>query len=185
MALPLTTPALAPSDIPLTLRAIWVMDQRLTAASKSGGLLHGLNYSHEAKKAAQGAKDLPYAALHTVEDEEGVGLGAGNNIGLVRSVFMQVAGRRDYGLFRRDMSAPVMDPGKQGRGVLEWIEYIKDAIERHANGTVDWALEGSLVKPLIFRARQQETDDEQSVSYLLEISYEFPALCRGNRTAAI
>ena len=139
-------------DIPNSLAPLWVIDKRLSYHSEqgSGRIADGFKYDREGCIEADGVEDLPYAQPVTIQDQEGISSGSGANVSNTRSLYLHVAARREYGLFRRNPKVPPEDSSYDGVGVLEWVERVRDAIETSTDGLgeIDPLLEGDSLHAL-------------------------------------
>lgn len=167
------------NDVPISLRPLWVIDQRLTYhAAESGRLLYGLKIDREGKVESEGVDDLPYCAWFGVTDEESFTAGAGTPIKQERKLLFMVSAKREYGMFRRDPT-----DATAGLGAMEWVDLVRDAIETVTDGTntSDPYLEGSQSRPILMAVRETNVS-ELSFSFMLEVTLTIDSVCRGSRS---
>ena len=175
------------TDYPIPARAFAVMDARIAfwSAAGSGRVLVGVTYDREALLEPMGADMLPMIQPVDYTWEETIFGGAssarervGNTqvVSEITSTFF-VAGRREYGLIQRSTDNP-----EDGKGVLEWVSRLQDALEKSVDdGRQDSLLEGTLAKPMRFVCRQNYLSD-LSFALLLEVSLFTMPYWRAGRT---
>jgi len=178
-------------DIAIALGPLWVIDRRLTyhTEKEKDRLLDGLTYDREGTVEIDGMEDLPMCQPLTISDQEGWAPGGGGTLGtpiMVSTAFqLLVAAKREYGLFRRDPTAIISgdDANYMGVGVLEWVNKIRDAVERKVDGTdaVDALLEGSISKPVLTTVRDMPVTD-LAWTMLIEFRIDIESICRGARS---
>jgi len=123
-------------------------------AGNVSGLLHGLKYKPTPEWNVEGSKDLPNLSIIDFNDDEGTNTAGAKTGTAVRSntvvwptqsiIFMLVT-KRANGLYA--------DPSSATRGLLDWITYIRDAMEIRPDGTVDALLNDTCVKPFETKTR--------------------------------
>jgi hypothetical protein len=166
------------TDVPIALRPLWVIDQRIDYHAQAGGLLEGLKVDREGKSEVDGVDDLPYVQWFSISDEEGHGPGAGTGVRMERKLLLMVAAKRDYGMFRRDPTDT-----SAGVGVMEWLDRVRDAIETKADGTgeSDPLLDGTQSRPILTAIRESAISD-LSFTLMLEVTLTIESVCRATRS---
>lgn len=169
---------------PATAQPFAVIENRISAALVSGKLLYGVTYDREAHLEPLGADMLPFIQPVNASYSEKIFAGGYDNPNHLNEwntvadgkVSLLVAGRREYGLVQRSTG-----DAEDGRGVLEWIARLQDAIELDSAGVVDPFLEGSLSKPVSFSIQNNYISDLSFV-LLLDVSFQTNIFFRGQRT---
>ncbi len=187
-------------DIAAYIAPLWVIDKRIQfhATPGQGRILDGIIYDREGILDIKGRKDLPLVQSVTFADQEGWAPGAaGANIvkarvrGLHSGVstaiqyMVLIASRREYGLFERDPTVTPTgdDTNYVGRGVLDWVTRVRDAVERLDDGTdqTDALLEGTVSKPVLTNVRDVPVSDLAWMA-ILEFQIDIESICRGARS---
>lgn len=167
--------------------AAWEMNERLIYHTQPGRILAGLNYDQEGTLKIDGEDDMPLLqpwAFGLTEDAAPGGLtgaAALNNQPVMptQTITFRLATNRNKLWFRRDPTIAA-----NGKGIVEWVAAIVDAIETTADGNnvVDAGLSGTCEKPL--RASISETETTQRAFHsFLEITLYPQHHCRGQRSA--
>ena len=171
---------------PLTAKPFAVIENRISAALAVDKLLYGVTYDREARLEPLGADMLPFIQPVNASYSEKIFAGGHNNQNNPNythwntvadgRVSLLVAGRREYGLVQRSTG-----DAEDGKGILEWIARLQDAIELDATGLVDPFLEGSLSRPVAFSIQNNYISDLSFV-LLLDVSFQTNIFLRGQRT---
>lgn len=146
-------------------------------------MLDGLTFKREGNFEAKGKQDLPYVQWYGLEDEEDWTAGAGTPVKSERKLLLEICAFRAYGMFRRDPTAALADSDTMGggKGVLEWVELVRDAIETKTTGETDPLLDGTQSRPILTAIREQ-TPSDLGWSFLLEVTVTIDSMCRGMRS---
>ena len=169
---------------PLTAQPFAVIENRISAALAVDKLLYGVTYDREARLEPLGADMLPFIQPVNASYSEKIFAGGHSNPNHLNEwhtvadgrVSLLVAGRREYGLVQRSTG-----DAEDGKGILEWIARLQDAIELDATGVVDPFLEGSLSRPVSFSIQNNYISDLSFV-LLLDVSFQTNIFLRGQRT---
>lgn len=179
------------TDIMPLAQALWVIDQRLRFHTGDGEMLDGMTYAHATEIKEDGEKDLPYIRLFDFTLEEGLGVGGhsrrdglpvpsrGNQPASVTlTAQYMVACRLKHGMFRLDP-----DDASDGKGLVEWLALVCDAIEIDTDGKVDSRLGNTTDVPVAFSVGETQRTG-LSWSLVLNVTVELVSVGRGERSVA-
>lgn len=170
--------------------AAWEINERLIYHSRSDdedALLRGLKYDKEGTFKVDGEDDLPLLQPWAYNFAEEIFAGAprtndpeklASPVMNTQTFVYRIATSRKKGWFRRDPT-----DANQGKGLIEWIAAIKDAIETTRDGEdeVDCSLGGAIAKPPTFRIQESEASQKAFHCYL-EVELSLKPNCRAERT---
>lgn len=175
-------------EYPLTVRPMKAIEERIRYQAVEGGqrLLDGITFDREGTLQPVGRDLLPLVQLASYNATEQIfggaprpGTARGNTplvtVGILEIYIFTYSG---YGYSRQD---PLDE--EDGRGLLEWVALVQDAIERkpQLSFEADAFLEGSLCKPVKFEVRDNFLSD-QSLGVLLALEWTTQPYCRSERT---
>lgn len=137
-------------------QSLWMIDKRLSYHSQKGNMLSGLKYRKTPEIEEDGKSSFPYLRLMDFSYEEQHARGGPRELSVpsqgnsptfyVITCEYKLTCRRANGLFRKDP----YDTSK-GKGLLEWLALVTDAIETDEGGFVDARLDNSTANPVMYR----------------------------------
>ena len=167
-------------------RPAWVIDKRLRFHTTAGEMLAGMTYRSFPDHEEDGKGSFPYVRTYEMSMEENAGAGAWKGQSTVAAgnqpyepsitLDMRIAVKRANGLCRVDP----YDESK-GRGLLEWVALVEDAIEIDLDGQTDARLEQSCGRPVIFEVSDTEVS-QLTWAATLRVKCIMPFLHRGSRS---
>lgn len=145
--------------------AAWVINERITFHTQTGGMLAGLKFDKEGIYKIDGEDSLPLLQPWAVQFSESYFAGAPHkdisganqsNQPVVEDLTLtyRVATSRKNGWFRRDPTNPL-----QKKGLLEWLSLIRDAVETGVDGDIDSRLLTGVTKPMLYSIGDTATTD--------------------------
>lgn len=136
-------------------QAPWVIDKRLAFHAQDGQMLDGLTYRRVPDIEEDGKGSFPYLRMMDMNYREEHAAGAwkefsGSDEGNTPTIYtveldFRLSVKRSYGLFRSDPFNP-----EQGKGLMEWLALVTDAIESNEFGITDSRLESSVGRPVMY-----------------------------------
>jgi len=176
-------------DYPVTVRPMKVIEDRLVYQSEEGEerLLDGISYDREGVVQITAKDILPLVQNIELKFIESISEGApsagdsikGNTVVKQDAILsLLISGRREYGFFQRESED---EDETAGRGVMEWIARVQDAIEwDHVSSTRDARLLLTLDRPVSFEIRETFYSD-LSISILVDVRWQCRRFCRSSR----